>query len=499
MNIRQAKEEIKNTVKAYLRKDEQGNYRISAIHQRPVLLTGPPGIGKTAIVKQISQELEIGLVAYTMTHHTRQSAVGLPVVVKRQYQGQEYTVTEYTMSEIISSIYECMESSGCREGILFIDEINCVSETLGPTMLQFLQNKTFGMHKVPAGWIIVAAGNPREYNKSAREFDIVTLDRVRRMDVKEDYEVWKEYAYMHGIHPAILSWLNMHPDRFYHVESTAEEKLFVTARGWEDLSVLLCNYEEMGIENLDGVVSEYIQEPETARDFGGYYRLYKKYRQDYDILKILDGSMETDRRKKLAELAGRAAADERLAVAGMILDGWNMLFSQYREMNEKIQGLNKSLEEWKKAQENLEDWMRSKEKTMEIKRESGLISDDEKRREETIQHTLREYYQKIKEKRCSDPEEAADLFRRFLEAETEQSRICADKVQQALDHGFAFAEESFGDGIEVSLLTSDLLQNPSAAEFISRYGCERFFVHSDALLLERRRREILQEVENMDL
>ena len=204
MNIKEAKEEIRNTVKAYLRKDDRGNYRISAVHQRPVLLMGPPGIGKTAIVGQIAGELGIGLVAYTMTHHTRQSAVGLPVLVKKEYQGETCTVTEYTMSEIISSVYECMEKSVCREGILFIDEINCVSETLSPTMLQFLQNKTFGTYRVPEGWIIVAAGNPQEYNRSAREFDIVTLDRIRRMDVKEDYVVWKEYAYAHKVHPAVL-------------------------------------------------------------------------------------------------------------------------------------------------------------------------------------------------------------------------------------------------------------------------------------------------------
>ena len=70
------------------------------------------------------------------------------------------------------------------EGILFIDEINCVSETLAPTMLQFLQGKAFGNHKIPEGWIIVAAGNPPEYNKSVREFDIVTMDRIRRIDVE---------------------------------------------------------------------------------------------------------------------------------------------------------------------------------------------------------------------------------------------------------------------------------------------------------------------------
>ena len=68
------------------------------------------------------------------------------------------------MSEIVASVYDCMERTGKKEGILFIDEINCVSETLAPTMLQLLQNKQFGNHRIPDGWILVAAGNPAAYN-----------------------------------------------------------------------------------------------------------------------------------------------------------------------------------------------------------------------------------------------------------------------------------------------------------------------------------------------
>ena len=178
MNIKRAKQEIKDAVQAYLMKDEYGEYQIPAIHQRPILLMGPPGIGKTQIMEQISRECKIGLVAYTITHHTRQSAIGLPFIQKKIYGGKEYSVTEYTMSEIIAAVYEKIEQSGMKEGILFIDEINCVSETLAPTMLQFLQCKMFGNQSVPEGWIIVAAGNPPEYNKSVREFDVVTLDRI---------------------------------------------------------------------------------------------------------------------------------------------------------------------------------------------------------------------------------------------------------------------------------------------------------------------------------
>ena len=95
------------------------------------------------------------------------------------------------MSEIVASIYDTMETTGQKEGILFIDEINCVSETLAPAMLQFLQCKTFGNHKIPEGWIIVAAGNPPEYNRSVREFDVVTMDRIKKIEVEPDFDVWK--------------------------------------------------------------------------------------------------------------------------------------------------------------------------------------------------------------------------------------------------------------------------------------------------------------------
>ena len=194
MNIKRAKEEIKDTIEACRLKDENGEYVIPSIRQRPVLLIGPPGVGKTQIMEQISRECRIGLISYTITHHTRQSAVGLPFIEKKTYGDREYAVTEYTMSEIVASIYDRMEETGLKEGILFIDEINCVSETLAPTMLQFLQCKTFGSHKIPEGWIIAAAGNPPEYNKSVREFDVVTLDRIKRIDVEPDLGVWKEYA-----------------------------------------------------------------------------------------------------------------------------------------------------------------------------------------------------------------------------------------------------------------------------------------------------------------
>ena len=71
MDIRQAKEELRRMVLAYTERTEDGQLRIPMLHQRPALLMGPPGVGKTAILSQLADELHIGLVAYTMTTRAR--------------------------------------------------------------------------------------------------------------------------------------------------------------------------------------------------------------------------------------------------------------------------------------------------------------------------------------------------------------------------------------------------------------------------------------------
>lgn len=327
MNIQEAKTEIRNTVLAYTRKKEDGTYEIPAVKQRPVLLIGPPGIGKTAIMEQVAEECSVGLVAYTITHHTRQSAIGLPVIREKNYGGRICSVTEYTMSEIIASVYDCMEETGKREGILFIDEINCVSETLAPAMLQFLQCKTFGSHQVPEGWIIAAAGNPPGYNKSVREFDVVTLDRVRLLNVEADLIVWKQFAREAGVHEAILSFLEIKPQDFYRMEAFEEGKYFVTARGWEDLSRMLLVYEELKLSVTAAFVQEFLQYPMVARDFASYYELYRKYRSDYQIMEILEGRCL----EKIRERAKAAPYEERISLVHLMFEGLLNLTAQKKD------------------------------------------------------------------------------------------------------------------------------------------------------------------------
>ena len=416
MNIKRAKEEIKNTIRAYLLKNGHREYEIPPMRQRPILLMGPPGIGKTQIMEQIARECEIGLVSYTITHHTRQSAIGLPYIEEKTYGGQKKHVTEYTMSEIVAAIYDKIEETGLKEGILFLDEINCVSETLAPAMLQFLQYKTFGNHKIPDGWIIAAAGNPPEYNKSVRDFDIATLDRVKKVNVEADFGVWKEYAKQVDVHPAILSYLTARPQHFYQVETTVDGKIFATPRGWEDLSGFLQVYEKIGLVCDRDVVSQYIQHPKISRDFANYLELYHKYQAQYQIEKVLAG----ERNERLMEQAARASFDERLSVAGLLLSGLCVEFKKVGKTENYLEKLFEKLKEFKEfmstgEEEPLECFSKISErfqKELDKKRRAGLLTREEQYCYRDVSDTLARYFNTAKGEALREGEE---IFGRFAE------------------------------------------------------------------------------------
>ncbi len=316
MDIQSAKDNVKDAIRSYLDKDAAGNYVIPRSRQRPIMLVGAPGLGKTAIMSQIAAELDIGYVGYTITHHTRQSAIGLPMIETRQYGGVEHPITRYTMSEIVASVYEAMESQGRREGILFIDEVNCVSETLSAAMLDLLQNKKFGPHPIPSGWVLVTAGNPPEFNSSAREFDIATLDRIRVIEVEPDAEVWMRYAMSSGIHDAITYYLQVKPQNLLRIESTPDGPVFVTPRGWEDLSMVLKEHERLGLEAGIDLISQYVRYPEIASEFKRYMDFHRKYSEDHDVDSVLGGRADPS---SVAE----AGAEEKLSLISVIIGRLN--------------------------------------------------------------------------------------------------------------------------------------------------------------------------------
>lgn len=504
MNIKEAKLQIKNTVSAYFTCDEFGNFIIPIERQRPILLMGAPGIGKTAIMEQVAQELNVALVSYSMTHHTRQSALGLPFITRKDFGGTEYDVSEYTMSEIIASIYESMEKTGLNKGILFLDEINCVSETLAPSMLQFLQFKVFGRHQVPEGWIVVTAGNPPEFNKSVREFDIVTLDRLKRIDVEPDFEIWKEYAYKIGVHPAILTYLEIKKNNFYRVETTVDGKRFVTARGWVDLSQMIQLYERLGYPVNDKLIGQYLQEKKISTDFSIYYELFNKYILDYNIDAILAGKSND----VIKDRAKSAKFDERISLLSLL---FTAVSGQMREVVEREQVLKEVMQILKAAIQKmsargsnpvdiLEKEIQTLQKKLARGKQNKTLSSDALLSGNQILKILQEQYLALSESNIElNGNSAYQIISKDFNSKAQLLTKKSKEVGEMLENVFKFVEEIFGEGQELLILVTELTTNAQTAKFISRFGSEAYFKHNKNLLFYERQKSLIKDLEDLTL
>ena len=495
MNIKRAKQEIKNSIEAYLAKDEFGEYRIPAIRQRPILLIGPPGIGKTQIMEQIAKECRIGLVAYTITHHTRQSAVGLPFIKEKVYGGETFSVTEYTMSEIIASVYEKMEKTELKEGILFIDEINCVSETLAPTMLQFLQGKTFGNQKVPEGWVFVTAGNPPEYNKSVREFDVVTMDRIKRIDVAADFEVWKEYAYRQGIHPAVISYLELRKKNFYNIENTVDGKIFATARGWEDLSQLIQVYELLGKTVDRDVVYRYIQHRMIAKDFANYLELYYKYKEDYSIEDILCGVWNRNTIQKIKT----APLDEHLSIVSLLNGKLGELFSECYFTDTFVTKLYEYMIEYRERQQEMtvDEILKKAVKEQDALKKAELLTRNDAIVWKRVIAFLEQAVQEAKKEILSNTD-AYEIVKVLFENETEKLESRTEETSAVLQNVFDFLEEAFGESQEMVAFITELNANYYSIWFIQENGSDQYYRHNKGLLFDERQKMLVGQMDEME-
>lgn len=516
MNIKQAKEQIKNAMVAYFAKDAFGAYRLPPERQRPIFLLGAPGIGKTAIMEQIAQELGVGFVSYSMTHHTRQSALGLPFIAQKTYNKVVYNVSEYTMSEIIASVYDSMEETGREEGILFLDEINCVSETLTPAMLQFLQYKVFGRHRVPDGWIVVTAGNPPEYNRTAHDFDIATWDRLKRINVEPDFLAWHDYAVEKGVHPAIRTYLDIEQRHFYHLETTPEGPSFVTARGWDDLSAMIALYEEKNLPVDDLLISQYVQNAEIAKHFGVYYQLFMKYQADYHLDDIVAGRASKD----LLERARNAPFDERVALMGLISDAvaqrmrTTVLEQQaVAFMHLRLSALRDALcsdgatpttgtkdapASYDTCTDNLDitEALRSEIDNLQHQQKAectrGLLSAE---RSLAYVRTF-QLFDKALEKNTAGTLSFAMLKDLFSNNVDTLDKLIKESSRM-LDDVFSFVNQAFGEEQEMLLLVTDLSVNKYSMTFINEYGCEAYFTYNKSLLFSERGADLSQRIKRL--
>ena len=105
----------------------------------------------------------------------------------------------------------------------------------------------------------------------------------------------------------------------------------------------------------------------------------------------------------------------------------------------------------------------------------------------------------LKEKTPVDGTEAFKLLKTAFDDRTKQLKKQADAAGKQLSHVFVFCEEVFGEGQEMLILVTELTISYYGARFISRYGCKEYFAHNKELLFYERQKEIIREIENLEL
>lgn len=461
MNIKDATKHIKATIEAYLEKDELGDFVIPVEKQRPVFLYGPPGIGKTAVVEQIAEELGIGIVSYSMTHHTRQSALGLPYIKTLKFGDTEIQVSEYTMSEILASVYGYIEETGKEKGILFLDEINCVSETLSPAMLRFLQYKSFGSHKVPDGWVVVTAGNPPEYNKSVREYDIATLDRVQKIDVEPGYDVWREYAVKRNVHPTIVSFLDVNRQSFYFIENTPVRKEFVTARGWEDLSRLMYSFESRGVSITRDLIEQYIQAESIAGDFYEYYQVFERVKNVFCVEAVLNGDSNA---QALSELK-KAPISEKIGFINHLSVCLFNMAGDAVSLSNALKIIAQLLKKDGLTDGTCNDVAQRLKKLINEKNLSSSKADNQ-RALKLLEELVAEF-----EKSTG---QGSFCVSQFTKNQLEKLKASVSSVQKQLSCSASFLFDAFADSPEFKIFVSNIITNSNTAAFLIAFGCDGF-------------------------
>ena len=465
MTIDKAKNLAVYLTQAYQRTDSFGRPEIPRQRQRPIFLQGDAGVGKTSIVQQVAQELNIGYVAYPLTHMTRQNAMGLPQLGKmRTSDGQEAFVTNNTMPEVVASVHEAIKA-GYRKGILFIDEVNCVSETLAPVMLTLLQDKKFGGYEIPDGWVLVTAGNPPgDINRSAREFDVVTDDRLSFIEVESTYGVWKNYAIAHGVHQSILAFLDRHPGSFRSANTDTDGTHVITPRGWEDLSFLVKAAEALKTEINTDQVRTVIHDNRVAAEFATYYSLWKKYESEYSVKDILDGK-NTD---GFAAKASKAEVDEKYALTNLVIGELGKRIRSHMELDDAYMEAVGHVPTMKQFISMFPN------RAAEAPRvEAGAIRDVIARRKaghnlsSEMEAVLLGAIDILEKVDAKTPEGLNEHFSRKGKL---YSRITesAKKIGEQTDNAYTFLQKAFGEDSEnIAIMTAELLENPTYGKFFS--------------------------------
>jgi hypothetical protein len=251
-------------------------------HKRPIFLWGPPGIGKSDIVKQIGDELKAPVIDVRLSLWEPTDIKGIPYF--------DATNSKMVWAPPIELPDE-EAASQHKHIVLFMDEMNSAAPAVQAAAYQLVLNRRVGTYKLPDNVLIVAAGN-READKGVTyRMPAPLANRFLHLELEVDFEDWFVWATDNRIHKDVAGYLQFSKKDLYDFDPKSGSRSFATPRSWTFVSDLLSD-EDVDNETLSDLVSGAVGEG-LAIKFMAHRKVAGKMPKPEDILSGKVKTMET--------------------------------------------------------------------------------------------------------------------------------------------------------------------------------------------------------------
>ena len=234
----------------------------------PLMIWGPPGIGKSTFIKDLCEDNQIGFIDVRLAQREPVDIRGLPVP-RDDKQGIDW---------IVSSEWPRLEDDETPEkGIILFDEITAADSTLQVAAYEFILDRRLGqLYEVPDGWYIVAAGNRTSDAAVARTMSSALANRFCHIEVASNTASWLEWALLSNVDPRVTGFIRFAPQKLFSMDGN-KERGWPSPRSWERVAMELELAQEKNLDRdilhliVDGLVGE-----GTALEFMGFLEWSEK-------------------------------------------------------------------------------------------------------------------------------------------------------------------------------------------------------------------------------
>lgn len=227
--------------------------------RKPVLVTGPPGVGKSSIVRQVARALDYDLIDLRAVLLDPCDVRGLPTVRDGR--------VEWCPPGFLP-----LTGKVSRPGIIFLDELPQAAPLVQSSLLQGVLDYRIGEASIDPAWTWVAAGNRQEDRAGANRLISPLLNRLLHLDLEVSAEDWQEWAAAAGIAPEVRAFLRFKPKLLFDFDPTTNPRAFPTPRSWSFVSDVLPHTPRHLVHPVvAGCVGE-----GPAAEFYGFLELYQQ-------------------------------------------------------------------------------------------------------------------------------------------------------------------------------------------------------------------------------